>query len=108
MAETAGELAFSQEKAAAAELEWVNFIDGPTLEIQKKYLDQAAAEGYIPFAPTMSEYVTAEEAAARYANLDAWFADKGHFWIGTGPMILDQVFTVEGNIVLKRNENFPD
>lgn len=108
LAETAGELAFSQEKAAAAELEWVNFIDGPTLEIQKKYLDQAAAEGYIPFAPTMSEYVTAEEAAARYANLDAWFADKGHFWIGTGPMILDQVFTVEGNIVLKRNENFPD
>ncbi|MBL8049746.1 MAG: hypothetical protein JNM46_00865 [Anaerolineales bacterium] len=108
LAETAGEVAFSQEKAAATELEWVNFIDGPTLEIQKKYLDQAAAEGFIPFAPTLGQYVTAEEAAARYANLDAWFAEKGHFWIGTGPMILDQVFTVEGNIVLKRNENFPD
>lgn len=108
LAETAGELAFSQEKATVAEVEWVNFIAGPTLEIQKKYLDQAAAEGYIPFAPTMGQYVTAEEAATRYANLDAWFAEKGHFWIGTGPMILDQVFTVEGNIVLKRNENFPD
>jgi peptide/nickel transport system substrate-binding protein len=108
LAESAGELAFSQEKAAAAEVEWVNFIAGPTLEIQKKYLDQAAAEGYIPFAATMGQYVTAEEAAARYANLDAWYADKGHFWIGTGPMILDQVFTVEGNIVLTRNENFPD
>lgn len=108
LAEAAGEIAFSQEKATENEIEWVNFIDGPTLEIQKKYLDQAAAEGYIPFAPTMSEFVSAEEAAARYANLDAWYADKGHFWIGTGPMILDQVFTVEGNIVLKRNENFPD
>ena len=108
MAEMAGEIAFSTEKATAKEVEWTSFIDGPTLEIQKKYLDQALADGTIPFAPTMSEFVTADEAKARYENLNTWFGDHGHFWIGTGPFFLDQVFTAEGNAVLKRNENFPD
>ena len=108
MAEANGEIAFTVDKATAIEKEWTNFIDGPTLDIQKTYLDQAAAEGYIPFAPTMSEFVTADEAAARYANLTAWYDAHHHFIIGTGPFYLDQVFTTEGNAVLKRNENFPD
>jgi peptide/nickel transport system substrate-binding protein len=108
LGEVAGEMAFGSEKATALEKEWTNFIDGPTLELQKTYLDQAAAESYIPFANVMGEFVTAEEAAARYANLQQWFTDHGHFWIGTGPFYLDQVFTAEGNGVFKRNENFPD
>jgi peptide/nickel transport system substrate-binding protein len=108
MAEMAGEIAFTTEKATAKEVEWTSFIDGPTLEIQKKYLDQALTDGTIPFAPTMSEFVTADEAKARYENLNTWFGDHGHFWLGTGPFFLDQVFTAEGNAVLKRNENFPD
>lgn len=108
MAEVAGEIAFTTDKASAKEVEWTNFIDGPTLEIQKKYLDQALAEGYIPFAPTLGQYITADEAKARYENLAKWYGDHGHFWIGTGPFYLDKVFTTEGNAVLKRNENFPD
>jgi peptide/nickel transport system substrate-binding protein len=108
MAEVAGEMAFTVDKAGAKEIEWTNFVAGPTLEIQKKYLDQATAENYIPFAPTLGEYITADEAAARYANLGNWYGEKGHFWIGTGPMYLDAVFPVEGNVVLKRNENYPD
>ncbi|HEU0292409.1 MAG TPA: hypothetical protein VFR47_06715, partial [Anaerolineales bacterium] len=108
MAEIAGEIAFTQDKAAAKEVEWTSLIDGPALEIQKKYLDQALAEGTIPFATTMSEFVSADEATARYENLNTWFGDHGHFWLGTGPFFLDQVFTAEGNAVLKRNEKFPD
>jgi peptide/nickel transport system substrate-binding protein len=108
MAEQAGEIAYSQDKAAAKEVEWTNLIDGPTLEIQKKYLDDALANGTIPFAPTMGEFVTAEEATARYENLNTWFTDHGHFWLGTGPFFLDEVFTTEGNAVFQRNENYPD
>ena len=108
LAEQAGEIAFSNDKATAKTVEWTSLIDGPTLEIQKKYLDQALADGTIPFAPTMSEFVTADEAKARYENLSKWFTDHGHFWLGTGPFFLDKVFTAEGNAVLKRNENFPD
>jgi peptide/nickel transport system substrate-binding protein len=108
LAESNGEIAFTIDKATVLEVEWTNFIDGPTLDIQKTYLAQAASEGYIPYAPTLGAYITADEAAARYANLQAWVDAHGHFAIGTGPFYLDQVFTSEGNAVLKRNENFPD
>jgi peptide/nickel transport system substrate-binding protein len=108
-AESAGEIAFTIDKATANTVEQTNMIDGPTLEIQKKYLDQAVTDGNtIPFAPTLSEFVTADEAATRYENLNTWFADHNHFWVGTGPFYLDEVFTTEGNAVLKRNESYPD
>lgn len=108
LAESNGEIAFSIDKATLLEVEWTNFIDGPTLDIQKTYLAQALAEGTIPFAATLGEFVTAEEATARYENLTAWVDAHNHFSIGTGPFYLDQVFTTEGNAVLKRNENYPD
>lgn len=108
LSESNGESTFTIDKATALGVEWTNFIDGPTLDIQKKYLDQAAGEGFIPYAPTLGAYITADEAAARYANLTAWYDAHHHFAIGTGPFYLDQVFTTEGNAVLKRNENFPD
>ena len=108
LAEGNGEIAFTIDKATALEVEWTNFIDGPTLDIQKTYLAQALAEGTIPFAATLGEFITAEEATARYENLTAWVDAHGHFSIGTGPFYVDQVFTTEGNAVLKRNENFPD
>ncbi len=108
LAEAAGEVAFTNDKATEKGVEWTNMIDGPTLEIQKKYLDQALAEGYIPYAPTLGNYITVDEAKARYENLSKWYADHGHFWVGTGPFYLDRVFTTEGNAVLKRNEAYPD
>jgi len=108
LAESNGEIAFSVDKATALEVEWTNFLDGPTLENQKTHLAAALADGTIPYAPTLGEYITAEEATARYENLTQWVADRGHFWIGTGPFYLEQVFTTEGQAVLKRNENFPD
>lgn len=108
LGEENGEIAFTTDKAGALGVEWTNFVAGPTLEIQKKFLDQAQAESYIPYAPTLGEFVTADEAAARYENLQNWYAEKGHFWIGVGPMYLDQVFPTEGNLVLKRYEAYPD
>jgi peptide/nickel transport system substrate-binding protein len=56
----------------------------------------------------MSQYVAAEEADLRYANLQQWYADHGHFWVGTGPYYLDQVFTTEKSLVLKNFADFPD
>jgi peptide/nickel transport system substrate-binding protein len=108
LAESAGEIAFTNDKASALSIEWTNFIAGPTLENQKKYLDQVLADGTVPFAPTMGQYVTTDEAKARYQNLSDWYANHGTFWIGTGPFYLDKAFTTEGNAVLKRNEAFPD
>ncbi|MCS7056713.1 MAG: ABC transporter substrate-binding protein [Thermoflexales bacterium] len=108
LAEENGELAYSAAKADEKKIEWMSFIDGPSLEILKKYLDQAAAEKYVPYAPTLSQYITLEEAAARYQNLADWYAKQGHFWIGTGPYYLDKVFSVEKTLTLKHNPDFQD
>ena len=108
LAEAAQEMAFSTSKSTALEIEWTNYIAGPALEIMKKYLDQAQAETYIPFAPTLGEYITADDAVARYENLQTWYADHDHFWVGTGVFYIDEVNAVEGSVVAKRFEDFPD
>lgn len=108
LAEENQELAFSEEKSTALSVTWSHYIDGPSLEIMAKYLDQAEAEGYIPYAPTVSQYITAEEASTRYANLQAWYAAHNHFWVGSGPYYLDQVNSVEGSVVTKNYADFPD
>jgi peptide/nickel transport system substrate-binding protein len=107
-AEAAGELAYSADKSDALEVEWMNFLGGPSLEILAAKLDEAIAENHIPFEPTMSMYVTAEEAAARYANLKAFYEDHDHFWVGTGPYVLDEVFLVEKTLTLVHNPNYID
>lgn len=107
-AESETKLAFSADKAEANQVEWMSYIAGPSLEILKGYLDANAADGYIPFAPTLGTYVTADEAKARYANLQTFYGAQGHFWLGTGPFFLDKVFPVESTLTLKRFESYAD
>jgi peptide/nickel transport system substrate-binding protein len=108
LAEAAGEVAFTQAKSKTIEKEWMNYISGPSLAVLKTYLDQAVAENYIPYAPTLGQYITAEEATARWANYAEWNRTKGHFWIGTGPYYLERAFPIEGMVVLKNYNNFVD
>lgn len=107
-AEAAQQLAFSADKADALQVEWMSYISGPSLEILNGYLEQDVADPFIPYAPTLGQYVTTEEAAARYANLQAWYAQRGHFWVGTGPFYLEAVYPVEQSLTLARNPNYPD
>ncbi len=107
-AEAAGELAYSADKADANKIEQMSWVGGPSLDILSKHLDDAISSGLIPYAPTMSQYITADEAKTRYENLKAWYTAHGHFWVGTGPYYLDKVFTTEKTLVLKNNPDFPD
>ncbi len=107
-AETDGRLAFTSDKATNLGVEYMSYIGGPSLEIFEGYLAADLATPLIPYAPTLGQYVTADEAAARFANLDAWYTARHHFWVGTGPFYLKAVFPVEGSVVLARNENYPD
>ncbi len=108
LAEAAGELAYSTDKATAAQVEWTSYVGGPSLEILKKYLDQAAAESFIPYAPTMGQYVTPDEAKARYDNLSNFYADHKHMIVGTGPYVLDEVFLTEKSLTLVNYPDYPD
>jgi peptide/nickel transport system substrate-binding protein len=106
-AEANGALAYSSDKATANEVEQTNFVGGPSLEALTTELANAAAASLIPYAPTMSMYLTADEAAARYANTQAWFEAHGHYWIGTGPYFLDSVDLTAKTAVVKNFADFP-
>lgn len=111
LAEENNELAYSVDKATINKdnpIEQTSFIGGPSLEILSKYLDKATAEKYIPYAPTMSQYLTADEAAARYASLKTFYTAHNHFWVGTGPYMLDKVFLTEKSLVLKNFTDYTD
>jgi peptide/nickel transport system substrate-binding protein len=102
------EAAWTDSKAETNEIEHLSYIAGPTIDILKAQLDTIQAEGFIPYAPTMGQYVSAEEIEARYANLQEWFRRRGHFWIATGPFFLERAFPVEGTVILQRNTAYPD
>jgi len=101
-------LAFSQSKANTLGVQWMSFIDGPSLPILASYLSGGKATNYIPYQPTMGLYVTQTEAAERWANLQNWYAEKGHFWVGSGPFYLESADTTHKVIHLKRFEDYPD
>ena len=103
-----GAFAFTPEKAEAAELERANLIAGPSLDIMAGELISATAEAYVPYAPTLGQYVTAEEATARYDNLTEFARRYGHYYISTGPYFLSGVFPVEGQAVLSHYAAHPD
>ncbi|MFP4393899.1 MAG: ABC transporter substrate-binding protein [Anaerolineales bacterium] len=108
MAEEKLEAAFTSGKADANEIEWLSYIAGPTVDILKAQLDEALEESTIPYEPTLGQYMTADEAQARFENYAEWFRRRGHFWIGTGPFYLERAFPVEGTVVLQRNREYPD
>jgi peptide/nickel transport system substrate-binding protein len=107
-AEAAGELAWFGDKADAAGIERTSLVGGPSLEILAKHLDEARAASLIPFEPTLGQYITKDEAKARWDNLKAWYDAHGHFFVGTGPYYLDKVFLTEKTLTLKSNPNYPD
>lgn len=108
LAEAAGDLAYTPDKAVVQETEQTNFVGGPSLEVLATYLQQAADEGHVPFAAVLGDYITADEASARYNNLLGFYADHGHVWVGVGPYILDQAFLVEKTAVLVHNPDYTD
>jgi peptide/nickel transport system substrate-binding protein len=108
LAEADEALAYTVDKADALEIEWTNYIAGPSLEVLAGYLEQAAADGFIPFEATLGDYVSADDAAARYANLQSFYDTYGHFWVGTGPYVLDTVLSVEKQLVLTHHDAFVD
>jgi peptide/nickel transport system substrate-binding protein len=108
LVESNGEAAFTADKADALEVEWMSYIAGPTLELLKAQLDAAQEEGFIPYEPTLGQFITAEEVADRYANLQEWYRRYGHFWVNTGPYFLQRAFPVEGTLILQYNPDYPD
>ncbi|MBK5937427.1 ABC transporter substrate-binding protein [Halorhodospira halophila] len=107
-AERRGELAFSSSKADRMDVEWLNLVSGPSLEVLRGYLRAAAEAEQVPFELALGEWLREGEAAERYRALDTWQQERGHFWVDDGPFYLHSVRPVEGSIVLRRYPDHPD
>lgn len=108
LAERNEQAAFTSSKADRLDGEWISYISGPSLAILGTNLAQAQADSYLPYAATLSQYISGNELAQRYSALQSWHAQKGHYFIGSGPMYLEAVHPVEGVVHLRRNPNYPD
>jgi peptide/nickel transport system substrate-binding protein len=113
MADVENLAAFTPDKAEAestetATVEWLSTVGGPSMDIFNSMIDKAIEEEHIPYPSVLSDYITPEEAVARYENLRAFYDQYGHFTIGSGPYILESVFLTEKVGTLVYNPMFPD
>ena len=108
LAEMNGLATFGATKADELGVDRLNYIAGATIDILANMLDEAIANKFIPYKEVLGKYVTEDEALARYNALKSWFEEKGHFWVGAGPLYLDTVDPVAKIVVLKANREYPD
>ena len=108
LAEAADTGAFSPGKANDSGVPQLDYVTGPGIVPLEEQLTAAQAANVIPYAPTLGQYVTPAQATARWSNLANWHAAHGHFWIGTGPLYLEQVSPIFGELSLKPYPAYPD
>lgn len=108
LAEAAGEAAFTEDKASANGVEWLRYVDEPSLTILDGQLSQAMAANHIPYSPMLGQYVTTAQASARWQQLAQWRDTQGHFWVGTGPFYLEDIQPPTGTLTLQRYPAYPD
>ncbi len=106
--EAAEQAAHSASKADALGVEWLSMIGGPSLDYLEEHLEKALDDDFIPYEPTLGQFIDEEDAADRWGNLQEWYDDKEHFWVGNGPFYLRDVHPVEGVVEMARNEDFLD
>ncbi len=99
---------FSSAKSDELEVEHLSYIAGPTIALLDRYVAQAQATGFVPYAGVLSAYLADGEVEARYANLAAHKARLGHYWVGSGPFYLDRAFPIESTVVLNRYADYPE
>jgi peptide/nickel transport system substrate-binding protein len=108
MAESKGLAAFSSAKADEMEAPWLNYISGLTLPILANQLAEAQNTGFFPYGPTLVAYLTTNEIQTRWQNLNTWYSNRDHFWLGTGPYYLEYASVNDKEISLKAHPAFPD
>ncbi|MCP1676477.1 peptide/nickel transport system substrate-binding protein [Natronocella acetinitrilica] len=108
LAERGEELAFSSNKADRLRVDWMSFAAGPSIPILDRRLQTARNDAYIPYADALQPFLRDNEPEVRYAALADWREQRGHFYVGDGPLYLHAVYPVERTVVLRRFEDFPD
>jgi hypothetical protein len=86
---TRGYAAFSKQEAERRRIPWLDIVRDPALRAKLQGLiTQFERESYRP--EQLKEFVTADEAQARWRSLGAFVAQHGHFLIANGPYRLKE------------------
>ena len=107
-AEAEGTLAFSASKSDALGVPWTNYLYGDSLGILAAQLSALIPNSYLPYRPTMGNYVDQTETDLRWSNLTAWYLTQGHFWVGSGPLFVDTYDWDAKTLTLTRFGAFSD
>jgi len=107
-ADAAGDVVFSESKADDLGVDWMSYTSGESLDYLEEHLVEAAADNYIPYETVLGDYISEEEAEERYSNLQEFYEEWGHFWVGAGPYFIKNVHPVEDMVHLKAFEDYPD
>ncbi len=108
LAEAAGDLTFSPGMAGDLGIPHTDYTRGPSLPILEDWMNWATEEGFIPYEPTLGQYIDSNEITERWANLQDWYAERGHFWVSNGPFYLHSLTEDPPEVILKRFEDYPD
>lgn len=108
LSEANQDTAFTSAKANTLDVDWLSMIAGPSLAALDKHMADAKDGNYIPYANTLGQFVSEAEARERYANLQSFVDKYGHYFIGTGVLMLESVHPVEGSAVLARYDKHID
>jgi hypothetical protein len=101
-----GKMALSKDSSTNKKIDYASQASGPTLDVQMGYVDQDIANKYIPYAPTLSKFLTADDAVAAYNKLKEFYAVHKHLVLGTGPYMVDKVYPVEQSISLAHYDQY--
>ncbi len=73
-------------------------------DIKAKLQDMIAAK-YVPVS--VKQWVTADQAVARYKNAVAFIEKYGHAYISNGPFVVTKIDTTSNSVELTANRNYP-
>ncbi len=108
LAESKKQLAFSSSKAKTLNVEWTNYIAGPSLAILSQNLNEALASRFVPYQKVLGAYLTSDQAAARYQALKSWYDARGHLYVGNGWYYLHAVDTTARIVTIRANRDSID
>jgi peptide/nickel transport system substrate-binding protein len=96
LAERDHELGFSNSKASNVSGDWLSFIAGPSLAHLADHLADVRNPAnldyrFLPYPNILGPYVNNATIDARYQNLQWWYGNYTHFWVGSGPYFLYDV-----------------
>jgi peptide/nickel transport system substrate-binding protein len=73
-------------------------------DIKAKLQDMIAAK-YVPVS--IKQWVTPDQAVARYKNAIAFIEKYGHAYVSNGPFVITKIDTTSNSVELSRNVNYP-